>query len=83
MGGTVRAMVNTVLRSGRVYAVSCQLVDVQSAPVKAGSDKLKKYADKGGSRNGRGRGGHSTEPNPNSKVNYKLRVYRCLSMIKQ
>ena len=47
-----------------------------------GSDKLRKYANKGGSRNGRGRGGHSIEPNPYLKVNYKLKVYRCLSMVK-
>jgi hypothetical protein len=26
-----------------------------------------------GSRNGRGRGGHSTEPNPYSKVNYRIK----------
>ena len=31
---------------------------------------LRKYANKEGSRDDRGRGGHLVEPNPYSKINY-------------
>ena len=40
-------MVDAVSRFGRVYALSSQPFGVWSAPVQSGSDKLRKYSNKG------------------------------------